>query len=206
MQNHDQVGNRARGDRTGHLLSPGRQKIAAALVLTSPFIPMLFQGEEWGASAPFLYFTDHQDEKLGEMVRQGRRREFAAHGWNEAEIPDPQARETFERCKLDWSEALQPARANLLDWHRRLIFLRQTEPALLDGRMDCLSMRYNEAESWLVIERGPIVVACNLAGEPKSVPLPAGHRRVVMASVPLEKLDSDTVFLPPDSVAVMRID
>jgi maltooligosyltrehalose trehalohydrolase len=163
---------------------------------------MLFQGEEWGATTPFLYFTDHQDAKLGEMVRQGRRRDFAAHGWNEGEIPDPQARETFERGKLNWAERLQSSHAELLEWHRQLIALRQAEPSLRDGRMDRVQTRHDESERWLVVERGPFVVACNLGDEPKAIPLPAGRYEVLMASVPIENPD----ILPPDSVAVMKCD
>ncbi|HEY8324886.1 MAG TPA: malto-oligosyltrehalose trehalohydrolase, partial [Ktedonobacterales bacterium] len=90
-QNHDHIGNRKLGERTAALLSPGRLRIAAALVCLAPYIPLLFQGEEWGASAPFLYFTDHQDAALGQAVREGRRREFAAFGWAPERIPDPQA-------------------------------------------------------------------------------------------------------------------
>src|SRR5690606_7306946 len=100
--NHDQIGNRARGERISQLLATGLLKIGAALVLTSPFVPMLFQGEEWGASTPFLYFTDHADPDLAEAIRQGRRREFAAFGWDAESIPDPQAIETFRRAQLNW--------------------------------------------------------------------------------------------------------
>jgi maltooligosyltrehalose trehalohydrolase len=201
LQNHDQVGNRAQGERSSQLMSAGRLKIAAALVLTSPFIPMLFQGEEWGATTPFLYFTDHQDPKLGERVRQGRRREFAAQGWNAEEIADPQARETFARCKLNWAEPMQPAHADLLEWHRRLIALRQSEPVLRDGRMDRVQTRHDESERWLVVERGPFIMACNLGDEPKAIPLPTGRHQILMASTPIEKAD----VLPPDSVVVMKL-
>jgi maltooligosyltrehalose trehalohydrolase len=100
LQNHDQVGNRALGERTSHLLSPGRIKIGATLVLTAPFVPMLFQGEEWAASTPFLYFTDHQDPKLGEAVKRGRREEFAAFGWQPDKIPDPQKKKPFSAPNL----------------------------------------------------------------------------------------------------------
>ena len=105
LQNHDQIGNRAKGERIGHLISLGRLKIAAALVLTAPFIPMLFQGEEWGTRSPFLYFTDHEDGELGRLVTEGRRREFAAFGAHAEDVPDPQAQATFERSKLDWDES-----------------------------------------------------------------------------------------------------
>src|SRR5690606_10857723 len=90
VQNHDQIGNRATGDRIGHDISDGRLRIAAALLLTSPFTPMLFQGEEWSASSPFRYFTDHQDPELGRAVTEGRTHEFAHFGWDPADVPDPQ--------------------------------------------------------------------------------------------------------------------
>jgi maltooligosyltrehalose trehalohydrolase len=90
LQNHDQIGNRAKGERSSHLISPGRLKIAAGLVLTSPFVPLLFQGEEWGASTPFQYFTDHEDPELGRAVSEGRRSEFSAFAWSAEEVPDPQ--------------------------------------------------------------------------------------------------------------------
>jgi maltooligosyltrehalose trehalohydrolase len=206
MQNHDQVGNRAGGERSSRLMNAGRLRIAAALVLTSPFIPLLFQGEEWGATTPFLYFTDHRDGAMARAVREGRQREFAASGWNPEDIADPQARETFERSKLDWSELSHPAHADLLEWHRRLIELRQAEPSLTDGRMDRVQTRYDEAERWLVVQRGPILVACNLADDPRAIHLPAGRHRVLLASAPAESLENGTVTLPPDSVLVMKLD
>jgi maltooligosyltrehalose trehalohydrolase len=205
LQNHDQVGNRARGERSRRLMSVGRVKIGAVLVLTSPFIPMLFQGEEWGATTPFLYFTDHQDPELGRMVSQGRRREFAGHGWNENEIPDPQARETFECSKLKWPECSQPSHAGLLDWHRRLIALRQAEPSLRDGRMNRIQTRYDESERWLVVERDPFIVVCNISEGARRIPLPGSRHRVVIASTPLGNPENEIAILPPDSVAVLKL-
>src|SRR5690606_7578191 len=114
LQTHDQVGNRARGERLGHLISAQRLKLAAALVLCSPRVPMLFQGEEWNASAPFLYFTSHGDPELADAVRRGRREEFAAFGWRPEEVPDPQAPETFLASKLDWSERDDPGHRDVL--------------------------------------------------------------------------------------------
>ena len=108
-QTHDQVGNRATGERFSHLTSLGKTKIAAAIVLTSPFLPMLFQGEEFAASTPFQYFTHHEEEELGRAVSEGRRKEFAAFGWKPENVPDPQAPETFERSKLQWAEIDTPA-------------------------------------------------------------------------------------------------
>ena len=99
-QNHDQVGNRAAGERLAALMTDGRLRVAAALLLTAPFVPMLFLGEEWAASTPFQYFTDHEDAELGRAVSEGRRREFAAFGWDPSGVPDPQDPATFERSRL----------------------------------------------------------------------------------------------------------
>lgn len=104
LQTHDQVGNRAQGERIAHLTGMGKAKIGAALVLTSPFVPMLFHGEEFAASSPFQYFTDHDEDALAHAVSEGRRREFAAFGWKPEDVPDPQDAETFRRSKLDWAE------------------------------------------------------------------------------------------------------
>jgi maltooligosyltrehalose trehalohydrolase len=206
MQNHDQVGNRAKGERSSRLISAGRLRIAAALVLLSPFVPLLFQGEEWGATTPFLYFTDHPDGAVARAVREGRRRELAAFGCNPEDIPDPQARETYERSKLDWAELSHPSHAGLLEWHRRLIALRQAEPCLTDGRMDQVQIRFDEAERWLAVERGAISILCNLGGGSRAIPLPAGRHRVLLASAPEESRADNTVTLPPDSVAVLKLE
>src|SRR5690606_23703111 len=101
---HDQIGNRAIGDRPSAYLTPGQLAIKAALVLLSPYTPMLFMGEEWGATTPFQFFTSHPEPELGEATAKGRKAEFAAHGWNSDDIPDPQDPQTFLRSKLDWDE------------------------------------------------------------------------------------------------------
>lgn len=202
LQNHDQVGNRAQGERSSHLLSLGRQKVGAALVLTAPFVPLLFQGEEWGASTPFQYFTDHGDPSLARAVTEGRRHEFAAFGWKPEEIPDPQDPATFLRSKLDWSERDRPPHADLLEWHRRLIRLRRTTPALLDGNRAAARVTYDEAQRWLILERGPIAVACNLAAVPQRLAV-GSERALLLASDPTVARDGSWVLLPPDSVAIL---
>ncbi|MDQ4064634.1 MAG: malto-oligosyltrehalose trehalohydrolase, partial [Actinomycetota bacterium] len=154
LQNHDQIGNRARGDRSSALMAPELLKVAAALVMTSPFVPMLFMGEEWGASTPWMYFTDHRDPELGRAVSDGRKREFAAFGWDPGDVPDPQDAATFERSKLRWDELEDPLHADLLDWHRRLIRLRREIPALTNGRMDLVEVTHSEDPPWLVMRRG----------------------------------------------------
>ena len=206
LQNHDQVGNRARGDRSSHLLSPGRLRIAAALVLTAPFVPLLFQGEEWGARTPFQYFTDHQDPALGGAVSDGRRREFAAFGWRPEDVPDPQDARTYEASKLDWSERERSPHRELLDWHRRLVALRRRTPALLDGRREAVRTPFDEVEAWLVCERGPVSVACNFAAEVRQVPLARGHERVLLFSGPGEPArDGGSVRLPAETVAILEV-
>lgn len=169
-QNHDQIGNRAQGDRLCHLVGPDLAKIGAAIVLTSPFIPMLFMGEEWGASTPFQYFTDFEDAVLGEAVSQGRRQEFAAFGWHTDEVPDPQAVDTFQRSKLDWSEIHNEPHAELLEWYRRLIQLRREIPSLATAPLETVDASCDEARGWIVIDRGEVLVVCNLSGAPQTIP------------------------------------
>jgi len=152
-QNHDQIGNRAAGDRLSRLVSPGRLRIAAALLLTAPFVPMLFQGEEWGASNPFQYFTDHEDAELGATVSAGRRREFAYFGWDPADVPDPQDPETFRRSVLRWDELAERGHAELLDWHRRLIALRRARPELGTAPAGSPEVAFDEEAGWLVVRR-----------------------------------------------------
>ncbi len=172
-QNHDQVGNRAIGERSAALLTGGRLRVAAALLLTTPFVPLLFQGEEWGASTPFQYFTSHPDPELGALVSAGRRSEFARFGWDPAAVPDPQDPATFERSRLDWAEPGQEPHASLLAWYRSLIALRRRIPALSDPRLDETRTECDETDGWLVIRRGPVTIASNL-GE-KAWTLEAGR-------------------------------
>ena len=201
-QNHDQVGNRATGDRLGHLVSPGRAKIAAALLLTSPFVPMLFQGEEWGASSPFLYFTDHDDADLGRAVSEGRRREFAAFGWRPDEVPDPQDPATFEASRLPWAEVSDPAHADLLVWHRDLIVLRRSRAGLGTGPRADVHVEVDEQARWLVAHRraARVAVAVNLAGEGRVVPVDG---RLLLASDAGCEVRAGGVWLPPDTVVVV---
>jgi maltooligosyltrehalose trehalohydrolase len=203
-QNHDHIGNRAKGDRMGHLINPGRLKIAAALVLMAPFVPMLFQGEEWGAMSPFLYFTDHGDDGIGEAVTEGRRREFQAFGWKPDEIADPQDPASFERSKLQWNERDLRPHAELLDWHRRLIRLRREAPELSDGRMELARVTVNEDRRWIRMARGSFIVLVNLHSTSQQVPLDGGRPDLLLASEPEIVCTRDGVNLPPDSVAIVR--
>jgi maltooligosyltrehalose trehalohydrolase len=203
LQNHDQIGNRALGERTAALLSPDALRVAAALVVLGPNVPMLFMGEEWGASTPFLYFTDHRDEDLGRAVSKGRREEFAAFGWPAEEVPDPQDPETFRRSRLAWDERDREPHRGLLEWHRRLVTLRRTRPNLAAGPVP--EVRCDEEQRWLVVERGGTLLAANLGDAPARVPVGAGPWHLELASVDGVRLDADALILalPPMSVALL---
>jgi maltooligosyltrehalose trehalohydrolase len=203
-QNHDQIGNRAHGERLVHLVGPELAAVAAAVVLCGPSTPMLFQGEEWGASAPFPYFTDHTDPVLADAVREGRRREFAAFGWDPADIPDPQDPATAASAVLDWDERTRSPHRELLDWHRSLIALRRSAPALTDGRLDRVRAGADDGEGWLVMERGPVTVVANLADVEREVAVAAGRPPVqVLGSVDGVAAGDGWVRLPPRAAAVV---
>ncbi len=191
-QTHDQVGNRARGERLAHLCGPRLAQVGAAIVAVAPFVPMLFQGEEWAASAPFQYFTDHESPELAEAVRQGRRAEFVAFGWKPEDVPDPQDARTFERSKLDWEELGDGPHADVLAWYRELIALRAREPALRDGQL--ADVRVEHGSRWLEVERGPVTMMANLGEAGIERPRPPGQR--VAASVAGVEERGERVLVP----------
>ncbi|HLJ45969.1 MAG TPA: malto-oligosyltrehalose trehalohydrolase [Bryobacteraceae bacterium] len=201
-QNHDQVGNRAQGERLCHLVSPAKAKMAAALLLTSPFVPLIFQGEEWAASTPFLYFTNHQDQELGRKVSEGRRREFSAFGWAPDEVPDPQDFATFERSRLNWDEVAQTDHADMLDWYRTLIRLRHATPDLRNAQQNAVEVQFSDSDKWLLMKRGQVVVACNFGERSWHAPLHNWEDRVISSTNRLH-VTREGVMLPPDSVAIL---
>ncbi len=201
LQDHDQIGNRAQGDRSTHLMSTARLKIGAALVLCSPFVPMLFMGEEWGASTPFQYFTDHPDPDLGRAVNEGRRREFASFGWLPEDVPDPQDPATFERSRLDWTEPEQSPHAELLEWHRQLVRLRRSQPDLTDGRLDRVEVEVDEEQGRLSVRRGRCLLLVNLGSSPWWA---TNADRLLLMSSPAETTSVDgVVTVAPDGVAIL---
>jgi maltooligosyltrehalose trehalohydrolase len=204
IQNHDQVGNRAQGERLSHLVGMGRAKLAAALVLLGPFVPMLFQGEEFAASAPFQYFTQFEDKELGRLVSEGRRREFVGFGWAPEQVPDPQDEATFLRSKLNWEEIAEGEHAEMLDWYRRLIALRRSESALTCGMLERESVIFSEEQKWLRMRRGTIEVAVNAGSSAIKLPI-VRCAEVLMSSAKESCLDGDGLRLPPGSVAVLRL-
>jgi len=151
-QNHDQVGNRIMGDRLTGMLSFEKQKLAAGLVLLSPFIPLIFMGEEYGETAPFLYFVSHTDQDLVEAVRKGRQREFAAFDW-QADPPDPQDEQTFLRSKLNWSLRQEDRHRTLYDFHRELLGLRTRIPALANLSKKNMTVSCDPQQNLLLVRR-----------------------------------------------------
>jgi maltooligosyltrehalose trehalohydrolase len=204
LQDHDQVGNRALGERSSALMGAGRLRIGAALVLAAPFVPMLFQGEEWAASTPFLYFTDHHDPDLARAVSQGRRREFAAFGWREEDVPDPQDPTTFERSRLRWEERERAPHGEMLDWHRRLVALRRKHPGLADPRPESTEATADDEAGWLLLRRGAVWIACNVSNEAVRLPVAPSKRTRTLLLASHEGIDisGDVLTLPPESVLI----
>ena len=189
-QNHDQVGNRAFGDR----LAAEARPLAAFVTLLSPFTPMLFMGEEYGEPAPFQFFSDHIDEEIATATRDGRRREFAAFAeFAGEEVPDPQDPETFERSKLtrERDEALA-------DLFARLLRLRHQLPD------EETMTEFDEDARWLTVDRGPYRLACNFAGEQRAVPVGPAYGEVVLATAAGARLVGGDVLLPALSGALVR--
>jgi maltooligosyltrehalose trehalohydrolase len=203
LQTHDQVGNRAAGDRLSATLDTGTLACGAALLLCAATTPMLFMGEEWGASTPWQYFTDHPDPDLAEAVRQGRRNEFASHGWDRAEVPDPQSPDTVHRSRLDWSELTQEPHARLLAWYRDLIRLRHESPDLRDARLDRVQVTSDDQARTVLVQRGGHAVAVNVGDAPADLDLPASGLEVLMSWEPATTVDQGVLSLPPRSAAVL---
>ncbi|GAA2353872.1 malto-oligosyltrehalose trehalohydrolase [Streptomyces carpaticus] len=201
-QTHDQIGNRALGDRLAALAGPGRAALGAALVLCGPLTPMLFMGEEWGARTPWQFFTDHQDPALAQAVRQGRRAEFAAHGWAAEDIPDPQDPATRERSCL--RHPADAEYAEVTAWYRRLIGIRR---ALLPPGLPlaAATVEYDEEERWLTLCHGPLVVAVNFSPDrPATVPVPDRPLALLAATHPVPPAGPAAgLRLPPESAAVL---
>jgi maltooligosyltrehalose trehalohydrolase len=202
IQDHDQVGNRAIGDRIVEVVGVDRAKVAAAIVLTAPFIPMLFQGEEYAASTPFQYFADHEDPEMAKAVKAGRQGEFAAFGWKPEAIPDPENVETFLQSKLNWNEVHERQHEEMLQWYRRLIALRRGSSSLNDGTPGQTKASSDEEKRWLVMERGSVTVMCNLGTEPVELEN-TGKLPLVLASRSDIAVAGDKVILPPDTLAVL---
>ena len=173
-------------------------------MLTGPYTPMLFMGEEWGADTPWQYFTDHIEPWLAEAVAEGRRAEFAGHGWDTADVPNPQDEATFLRSKLDWAQLDREPYLSILAWYRELIALRRARPELTDPRLERVSADFDEDARWIMVRRGPLRIAANLGAGPIRLALGQPGTGVLAASSPGVAIQQDTVTLPPAAFAVIE--
>jgi maltooligosyltrehalose trehalohydrolase len=210
IQNHDQVGNRMMGDRLSETLSNEQLRLALGLVILSPFIPLLFMGEEYGETAPFQYFTSHTDPALVEAVRKGRREEFADFAWR-GEVPDPDAEQTFERSRINPPDAEN----EMVRWVRHLLYLRRSTPAL--RQLDLAGVRAIplERSSAIVVQRQAgddhVVLAASFSSEKRQITLPlsAGVWELLAdshgtAPARLDGEDEATVTLDPYHLVVYQ--
>jgi maltooligosyltrehalose trehalohydrolase len=197
VQNHDQIGNRPVGDR----LPLPALKLGAGLLLTSAFTPMLFMGEEWGAATPFLFFSDHVEERLRDTEGGRRQREFEGFGYA-WEAPDPSHEETFLRSKLDWDELKEETHWSLLCWYRDVIALRKALPELSDPRLERVRVECDPDARWLAMWRGSLCVAVNFAHDSAILPLPAGH--VLLASDDPVTAGEEGLKLPAQTLAIYK--
>lgn len=204
LQNHDQIGNRPLGERIAQLVSFNKIKIAAAILLISPFIPMLFQGEEWGSLTPFQYFTDYSDEKLGQEVFHGRCNDLKNFGWNLTNIPDPQALETFNRSKVEWQKIANDEHRDLLEWYKSLIFLRKKFPELNNGDLSHIYVKFDEAQKWLIIEREKILLIANFSNAKQEIPLNLTHKEKILINSNLQNIIAEEkTIMYPESVIIL---
>jgi maltooligosyltrehalose trehalohydrolase len=197
---HDQVGNRAVGDRPSQNLNAGQLAVKAAMALGSPYTAMLFMGEEWGSCSPFQFFTSHLEPELARATAEGRKAEFAEHGWDADDVPDPQDPATFTRSKLNWREVDSGDHRRLREVYRALIALRHNEPDLADHWLDQMTVDYDEDHRWIALRRGALVIACNLGPEPVTVP--AAGKVVLAWGRP--DVDAGTTVLGGHSFAILR--
>ena len=201
LQNHDQVGNRAVGDRLPELTTPGKLRIGAVLLLTSPFTPMLFMGEEWAASTRWPFFTSHPEPGLAEATAKGRLAEFAGHGWDVSQMIDPQDPRAYESAILDWTEPGRGTHAEMLDLYRRLLALRAAEPELQAGNLADMQVEFDESARWVIVHRGVFRIAANLAGTPQQLPVNDGA--VVLATGDATT-QPDGLLLGAETAAILR--
>jgi maltooligosyltrehalose trehalohydrolase len=201
LQTHDQVGNRAQGDRLSGArldLDPGVLACGAAILLTAPWTPMLFMGEEWGARTPWQFFTDHTNPDIAQATKDGRRAEFGSHGWDENEVPDPQDPETFLRSRLDWAEPGKEPHARLLAWYRDLIALRRERAGLRDPRLDRVEATWTDRR--LRLGRGGDTMLVNLSDEAWTCDADGS---VLLSWEPGVAVDAGRVVVPPKSAVVV---
>ena len=198
--NHDQIGNRAAGERLSTKVNSRQLAIAAMITLLSPFTPMIFMGEEWGAGTPWCFFASHPEPELAELVRAGRLEEFAQMDWDTSAVPDPLDPQTFESSKLDWSELDRPEHAALLTLTTRLIEIRHSYPDFTDPRFDQGHATSDDEGGWVLIERGGVIMVVNFHDHPAEVDV--GRSVVPVFTIGDTEVDGETVRLGPHSALV----
>jgi maltooligosyltrehalose trehalohydrolase len=212
-QNHDQIANARAGKRPASTLSAGQEKIAAALLVCAPNLPLFFMGQEFGSTSPFTYFTDFQDRGLARAVSEGRKREYP--GFLAAGFIDPQSPAAFEGSKLRWEQVAEPAHEEMLRFHRELLALRKRHRCLSNCRKDLTSVEFDGSARWMTVVRhdpsgGYAVIVCNLAGRRLAIPLARGGLELALfggesgAQVPVQNIapDHSGVELEGYSVAI----
>ncbi len=204
-QNHDQIGNRAAGDRLSDTLSPAQLAQAAVLNILGPFTPMLFMGEEYGASTPWPFFTSHPEPELGKATAEGRLKEFERMGWRPEDVPNPQDPETFESAKLRWDEAEQGHHAELLATYRELIRLRNSRTDLRSPDFGTVSVDFDEESRWLVLHRGSTAVVLNLGDAEATVPLRGAGAEILLSTVEGGQLVDDGAQVPAQGALVVSL-
>ena len=200
-QDHDQIGNRATGDRLSATLDDDLLAIEAVLTLLGPFTPMIFMGEEWGASTPWQFFTSHPEPELGKATAEGRIAEFAKMGWDAASVPDPQDPQTFANSKLDWSELRKPRHAELFALYRGLIRLRRELPGLTDPRFSTIAAEWDEEKCWFRLDRPGASVVINFSDTERCVPVTLGEIALATGEA---RIEDGLLRLSPASAAVLR--
>ena len=200
-QNHDQVGNRAKGERMEHLIGLDAAKVALGLLLTAPYIPMLFMGEEWATSSPFQYFADHDDEEMRKKVAEGRKREFAAFGFGD-DVPNPEDQQTYLDSKLNWEEQGEGKHAEMLAWVKSLIRLRRSTTALNDGDMHHILVSTDDERRTLVMERDEARVLINFGTKSWKFGLLEGESLKLVSRDGLDVV-VNSIELPPMTLAVL---
>ena len=186
-QDHDQIGNRATGDRLTASLNIDQQAIAAVLSLLGPFTPMLFMGEEWGATTPWQFFTSHPEPELGLATAEGRIAEFEKMGWDAAVVPDPQDPLTFSNSKLDWAELDEPDHARMFSLYRDLVKLRHELPGLTNPAFASIACDYDDDAKWFRMDRPGVSVAINFSDRPLDMPVPIGTILLATSGTPHQR-------------------
>jgi maltooligosyltrehalose trehalohydrolase len=169
---------------------------------------MLFQGEEWGATNPFLYFVDFKQEPdLAKAVAEGRCNEFQSFGWQPDEIPDPNAEETFQKSKLPWDEVSGETHSEMLSWYKSVIKLRRRLSVLSNGHLELTNSRFNEEKNWLFVERGPVKILCNFSSVQVSIPYEIENAcSILLDSSGCTRVECDSVIMSRESVVILGPD